>query len=183
MKKKIITLALLSLFGLVGCGETVNTESAKPSETVKPTEAAKPTETAKPTEPPAPKTFDDMYDELKKPMTVTGSAKVTLVNKSGGEDSILNNTIKVQFGETSFHIEQTGDSDSIISTVYTTKEGEDAGKALHYFITAENTVDYQVITEGEDEDKKDVLFKEYDNPFQYVDRLFARMLLPVVFLG
>ena len=54
MKKKIITLALLSLFGLVGCGETVNTESAKPSETVKPTEAAKPTETAKPTEPPAP---------------------------------------------------------------------------------------------------------------------------------
>ena len=118
MKKKIITLALLSLFGLVGCGETVNTESAKPSETVKPTEAAKPTETAKPTEPPAPKTFDDMYDELKKPMTVTGSAKVTLVNKSGGEDSILNNTIKVQFGETSFHIEQTGDSDSIISTVY-----------------------------------------------------------------
>ena len=169
MKKKIITLALLSLFGLVGCGETVNTESAKPSETVKPTEAAKPTETAKPTEPPAPKTFDDMYDELKKPMTVTGSAKVTLVNKSGGEDSILNNTIKVQFGETSFHIEQTGDSDSIISTVYTTKEGEDAGKALHYFITAENTVDYQVITEGKDEDKKDVLFKEYDNPFKYVD--------------
>lgn len=169
MKKKIITLALLGLFGLVGCGETINTESSKPSETVKPTEIAKPTETTKPTEPPAPKTFDDMYDELKKPMTVTGSAKVTLVNKSGGEDSILNNTIKVQFGETSFHIEQTGDSESIISTVYTTKEGEDAGKALHYFITAENTVDYQVITEGKDEDKKDVLFKEYDNPFKYVD--------------
>lgn len=169
MKKKIITLALLGLFGLVGCGETVNTESAKPSETVKPTETAKPTETTKPTEPPAPKTFDDMYDELKKPMTVTGSAKVILVNKSGGENSVLNNTIKVQFGETSFHIEQTGDSESIISTVYTTKEGEDAGKALHYFITAENTVDYQVITEGKDEDKKDVLFKEYDNPFKYVD--------------
>lgn len=37
MKKKIITLALLGLFGLVGCGETVNTESSKPSETVKPT--------------------------------------------------------------------------------------------------------------------------------------------------
>lgn len=163
MKKKIITLALLSLFGLVGCGENVNTESAKPSETPKPTESTKPTE------PPAPKTFDDMYDELKAPMTVTGSAKVTLVNKSGGEDSVLNNTIKVQFGETSFHIEQTGDSESIISTVYTTKEGKDAGKALHYFITTENTVDYEVITTGKGEDKKEVMFKEYDNPFKYVD--------------
>lgn len=121
MKKKIITLALLSLFGLVGCGETVNTESAKPSETVKPTE------TAKPTEPPAPKTFDDMYDELKKPMTVTGSAKVILIDKKAGKESVLNNDINVTFGETSFHVEQTGDSESIISTVYTTKEGKDAG--------------------------------------------------------
>ncbi len=160
MKKKMITLTLLSLFAVVGCNE-VPTETTKPATDTNPATEGPDTGVQDTESTAKPRTFDDMYDDLKKPMTVTGDAKVILIDSKNNTSITQNNTIKVLFGENSFHIEQTGESESIISTIYT----NETGKALHYYITPTNTIDYEVITTRTGEE---VLFKEYDNPFKYV---------------
>ncbi len=155
-KKKMIAVAALSLLGLAAC----NPEKANSSESSfssSSTESSKAVPSSS-----KPKTFDEMYDELKHPMTVTGSAKVILIDTKNNDEITQNNTIKVLFGEKSFHIEQSGESESIVSSIYT----DDTGKALHYYIDQTNTVQHEVI---KDKEGNDVLFKEYDNPFKYVE--------------
>lgn len=159
---------MLSLFAIAGCNE-VPSETTKPATDTTATETPA-TETPSTETPAAPRTFDDMYDDLKKTMTVTDDAKVILIDTTDSTKSITqNNTIEVLFGEKSFHIDQKGESTSILSSVYT----DDSGKALHYYITPTNTVDYEVIT---DKSGKEISFKEYDNPFKYVSsNIFMEM--------
>lgn len=106
------------------------------------------------------RSFVDMYEDLKKPMTITGKAYEII---GQGEGTRLTNDINVILGEKSFHIEQKGESASIISTVYT---DDDKQNALHYYINSMNEVEYEII---KDSDGNNVSWKEYANPFLYVD--------------
>ena len=111
--------------------------------------------------------FSEVYNKLSKELTLSGTVKEVLVGENK-EETPLNGTIKVNLGENSYHIEQTGDCTEIISSIYT--NDEENRNSLHYYITELNEVEYEVITEMDEELQENVPvpFKEYENPFKYV---------------
>ncbi len=111
--------------------------------------------------------FSEVYNKLSKELTLSGTVKEVLVGENK-EETPLNGTIKVNLGENSYHIEQTGDCTEIISSIYT--NDEENRNSLHYYITELNEVEYEVITEMDEELQEEVPvpFKEYENPFKYV---------------
>lgn len=73
--------------------------------------------------------FSEVYNKLSKELTLSGTVKEVLVGENK-EETPLNGTIKVNLGENSYHIEQTGDCTEIISSIYT--NDEENRNSLHY---------------------------------------------------
>lgn len=109
----------------------------------------------------------DYINEMKGEMTVTGTFSSVLVSEDGSETP-LDYPLKTMFGETSYHIEVGENGSEIDSTLYTNSEGQ----VLHYYITPDNQLDYEVIY-VDDEQTTLASWDDYDNPFEVIDPSIA----------
>lgn len=109
-----------------------------------------------------------MYKDLQGQLTASGTIVQTVKSKSADKSSEVCYTLETKMSDTSYHVKWTTDDPAgsdVESYVYTTAEGDDKGKALHYYLTGINEVAYEVIT-----DKKGnvIPFDNYANPFKTV---------------
>ena len=105
--------------------------------------------------------FAEAYAKLNRAMLVNGTAKEVLVDSTTLEEkAVVEGELSLILGNESYHIEITGDL-GLTSTLY---KGED-DTVLHYYITSNNEVEYEVL---EDDEGNLFQWKDYDNPFRYI---------------
>ena len=156
MKRKV--LLVLSLFALAGCRN--RTPSATPS--ISPSVSVSPSTSA------SPRRFRLMYKDLQGQLTASGTIVQTVKSKSADKSSEVRYTLETKMSDTSYHVKWTTDDPAgsdVESYVYTTAEGDDKGKALHYYLTGMNEVAYEVI---KDKKKNVILFDNFANPFKSI---------------
>lgn len=167
MKKQALFVGLLSIIGLTSCGgsstsmDTTTSGDDSTLTTDASSESSVPSDSSSVV---VPRSFEEMYTDLQGPMTIRGLLMYTLSSSTGeGEPEEFPHELEVKWGETSFHVEQTGDEFPIESTVYT----DERNLALHYYINVNNEPESEVITD--EETGEEVAWREYDNPFKYLD--------------
>jgi|GEM_PF-3634025 len=152
-KTSLLLLSLAPSF-LFSCGATSEMKHSSPFVTPSPVSTSSSAKA---------RTIREMVEDLKVPMSVSGTVGETLVGKTS--TSTLKNEENLILGASSYHIEVSGESypdGAFVSSVYRSEKDD---TCLHYYINNMNEVTSEPITD----DGKPLPWSAYANPWPNVN--------------